>query len=89
MPTDDQNKSHRRSWGMDPSTRVRPSKPPYNRGKQRDILDDAVEEVEVEHLEDEAALQEEFDAMNDDLEELDREIFADFGDEEIGEEDCD
>lgn len=87
MPTDDQNKSHRRSWGMDPSTRVRPSKPPYNRGKQREILDDAVEEVVVEHLEEEAALEQEFKDMLDDHDDMDREIFADFGDEP-GEDDC-
>ena len=77
MPTDDQNKSHRRSWGMDPSTRVRPSKPPYNRGKQREILDDAVEEVVVEQLEEEAALEAEFKEMMDRCD-----------DEERGEDDC-
>jgi hypothetical protein len=87
MPTDDQNKSHRRSWGMDPSTRVRPSKPPYNRGKQREILDDAVEEVVVEYLEEEAAQEAEIRDMMEDLEDMDREIFADFGDES-NEDDC-
>lgn len=85
MNADELSSAYRRKWEIDPSTRIRPSKAPYNRGSEKRILSGAIDEATQEELEWEAEMakqERESQAAMEELEILDAEREAAFEDGE-------